>query len=34
MWGMCAECGKDNYLRQGLCHSCGVELGYITDGEA
>ena len=33
MWGMCAECGKDNYLTQGLCHTCGVELEYVKDGE-
>jgi ribosomal protein L37E len=33
MWGMCAECGRDNYLRQGLCHACGVYLGYVKAEE-
>ena len=29
MWGQCPECGKDDYLRQGLCYDCAIGLGYI-----
>ena len=29
----CAECGKEDYLRGGLCYECGVGLGYIEAEE-
>jgi hypothetical protein len=33
MWGVCAECNRDDYLAQGLCHPCGVEMGYVKAEE-
>lgn len=30
----CVECGREEHLRQFLCHRCGITLGYATEEES